>query len=89
MSKVEYTTIEQVHGDFWFCQHGVYERGSVLEGQHRRQLCEAFDTLEDAVSAHPEAEVMDCAYERADYMPEVAPEWFDPDYCGERWSEDY
>jgi len=38
---------------------GVYERGSVLEGQSRRVWLDDFDTLEEAVIAYPDAVVID------------------------------
>lgn len=89
MSAIQQITIEPIDGKFWFCQHGVYEKGSVLEDQEFRQLVQAYDTLEEAVAAHPDAEVLD--YDAAPplaTMPLVAPDWFDPMDAGEAWGED-
>jgi len=58
-------TIERGRGatyatDRWTVyEHGVYERGSVLEGQSRRVWLDDFDTLDEAVIAYPDADVID------------------------------
>jgi hypothetical protein len=87
MSKtIECVTIEFVHENYWFCQHGVYGEDSVLAGEDFRQLVQAYDTLEAAVLAHPEAEVLEYEWVPAPvFMPDVAPDWFDPLDAGEEW----
>lgn len=58
-------TIERGRGatyssDRWTVyEHGVYERGSVLEGQSRRVWLDDFETLEEAVIAYPDAVLID------------------------------
>lgn len=58
-------TIERGRGatyatDRWTVyEHGEYERGSVLEGQSRRVWLDDFDSLEEAVVAYPDADVID------------------------------
>ena len=37
---------------------GRYERGSVLAGQERKTFIEAYETLEAATKARPQAEIM-------------------------------
>lgn len=89
MSKtIEYTSIEIVHDSYWYCQHGVYGSDSVLAGQDFRQLVSHYDSLELAVQAHPEARVDLQGYKPENYMPDCAPDWFDPLYAGESWREE-
>lgn len=67
-------TIEQGRGatyasDRWTVyEHGVYERGSVLEGQSRRVWLDDFDTLEEAVIAYPDAVVCACSTYQPPYL---------------------
>jgi hypothetical protein len=83
-------TIEIVHGKVWHCEHGVYSSSSVLEGNDYRQLMECYDTVAEAVAAHPTARVIEGEWEPAPVaMSRVAPDWFDPDDAGERWDDDY
>ena len=71
-------------------EHGVYESGSVLEGLPKRTYVDCYLTLEEAAAAHPTAEVLNhSTKEQGNPLPEVAPDWFDPTYAGERWNEDY
>ena len=57
-------TIERGRGatyssDRWTVyEHGVYDRDSVLSGQSRRSWLDDFETLEEAIAAYPEAEVI-------------------------------
>lgn len=57
-------TIERGRGetyatDRWTVyEHGTYPRGSVLAGQSRRTWVDDFDTLEEAVIAYPDAQVI-------------------------------
>lgn len=50
-------TIEYSHKYGWFTvyEFGVYPRSSVLAGQTRKRFVEAYDTLEEAQEAHPDA----------------------------------
>lgn len=58
-------TIERGRGetyrtDRWTVyEHGTYERGSVLAGQSRRSWLDDFETLQEAIVAYPDAEVID------------------------------
>lgn len=71
-------------------EHGVYESGSVLEGLPKRTFVDSFLSIEAATAAHPTAEVLNhSTKEQGNPLPEVAPDWFDPTYAGERWDEDY
>jgi hypothetical protein len=87
--KIESLTIEFTHNAYWFCQHGVYGRDSVLAGQDFRQLVQSYASLEEAVTAHPEAEVLESEYRPENYVPDCEPDDFDPGYAGEVWREDY
>jgi hypothetical protein len=40
-------------------EHGTYGRDSVLAGQSRRSWLDDFETLEEAVTAYPDARVID------------------------------
>jgi len=58
-------TIERGRGatyasDRWTVyEHGTYGRDSALSGQSRRSWLDDFETLEEAVTAYPEAQVID------------------------------
>ncbi len=49
-------------------EHGVYGRGSVLEGQSRRVWVDDFETLEEAVIAYPDAVVSTCSTYQPPYL---------------------
>jgi hypothetical protein len=70
--------------------YGVYERGSVLEGQEKRSFRGQFDTLEEAQEIFPEAKWNGggSGY-REVFLPHAAPSWFDEANAGERWDDDY
>jgi hypothetical protein len=88
MTKIDYTTIEEIHGHFWYCQNGFYDRSSVLAYQPFRQLVRSYHTIEEAIAAHPDAEVIDyCSYEQEHYhhVPSYLP--VDSEICGEVWDE--
>ena len=71
-------------------EHSVYERGSVLEGLPKRTFVDSCLSIDAATAAHPTAEVLDhSTKEQGNPLPEVAPDWFDPSYAGERWGEGY
>jgi hypothetical protein len=86
-------TIERSHGEtydhdgeFTVYSHGVYERGSVLEGQPKRTYVEGgFGSAEDAHAKYPEAEVVDGSSYLPLNLPDVPPKWFDRDDAGEEW----
>ncbi len=84
---VKRITIEFVHGSWWLCQRGVYDRSSVLAGQDFRQLQKHYETLEQAQVENPKAEVTDEGIAPV-YIPVNPPEWFDPAAAGEAWGED-
>jgi len=78
--------------------HGVYERGSVLEGQPRRTFIDRFDTAEEALAEYPRAEEKACSTKvtalgdslaDASGLSQTSPPWFDPTAAGERWDDDY
>lgn len=80
-------TIELVHGKYWLCQRGVYERSSVLAGQDFRQLNKAYDTLEEAQTDNPGVKFSDEGRPEI-FIPTHAPSWFDPADAGEAWGEE-
>ena len=88
-------TIEPVEpwrqgGFYKVVEHSVYEGGSVLEGLPKRTFIDSFLTLDEAVAAHPTAEILShSTKEQGNPLPHTAPDWFDPAYAGERWDEDY
>lgn len=68
--------------------YGTYEKGSVLAGRHKRVWLEAFDTIEEAKAAFPQAEVAEGSGYIPIEMPHTPPADFDPGYAGESWDED-
>ena len=90
---IEPEDMPQQHGHsmlYKVIEHSVYERGSVLEGLPKRTFVDSFLSIEAATAAHPTAEVLDhSTKEQGNPLPEVAPDWFDPSYAGERWGEGY
>jgi hypothetical protein len=86
--KIESLTIEFTHNAYWFCQHGVYGRDSVIAGQDFRQLVQAYDSLAEAVAAHPEADVLEHEYKPENFVPDCEPEDFDTALAGEVWREE-
>ena len=74
---------------WWAVGHGTYERYSVLEGQYCRCLLEAFDSLEEARAAYPEAEVLDhCTPLSTARVPDCPPADWSPLDAGEAWGEE-
>jgi hypothetical protein len=71
--------------EFGVYEYGTYGRGSVLEGQERRTLLERFDSLDKARAAYPRADVSNGSQYREIYIPDTAPDWFDPEAAGESW----
>jgi len=69
-------------------EHGVYPEHSVLAGQARRAYRGTFDTVKDALSEFPDAEVLEHNTLATASVPQVAPDWFDPADAGERWEEE-
>ena len=79
--------------------HGVYPKGSVLEGQASRVNLDMGDTLEALKTEWPKAEVLEHSTKPfrtgneslADLsgLPKFAPSDFDPADAGERWDSDY
>jgi len=68
--------------------HGTYEESSVLAGQPKRQVLDFFDTIEEAQSQFPNAEVTEHSTKVDIPMPDTIPDWFDPGAAGEVWSEE-
>ena len=90
-------TIEPIEGrtgdvEYKVVGHGIYERGSVLSGQPRRAVLDFFETVEEALRAYPQAEVLEHSTktfgETGDPGP-IAPFRVDPADAGERWDSDY
>lgn len=85
-------TIELVHGRIVHCQHGVYDKSSVLEGQPWRQVQEEYATVEEAIAAHPKARVSieedDAEAPLTWSLSDTPPSWFDTNAAGEVWHED-
>ena len=51
-------TYQNKSGTFTVYEIGVYKRGSVLEGQQKRTWLDQFDSLEEAQTAYPEAQLI-------------------------------
>lgn len=67
---------------------GVYPHSSVLAGQTRKTFMDAFDTLEEALAAYPDAQALDGPSHKPSNGLGPAPEpWFDPAAAGESWDE--
>ena len=83
---------------FWVWGHGEYEFWSVLSGQYARVRIAHFDTVAEAKSAYPQAEVLDHnttpfrsggeSLGELSGLPDCPPDWFDPANAGECWHED-
>lgn len=82
-------SIEFAHSNYWLCQRGVYDRSSVLAGQDFRQLCKPYDSLEEAKADNPGVTVDLDGCRPETFIPQNAPDWFDPADAGECWDEDY
>ena len=83
-----YQTIEPDEQYWNVYEHGRYERGSVLAGQSRRSFIASYESLQEARSAYPKADVIDHSTKlHHNPMPHHAPGWFDPADAGEVWSE--
>lgn len=85
-------TIEHDDQGWVVFEHGEYEETSVLAGQPRRSFLDAFQELEDAKTAYPEAEVIEGSSRIPGFnatLPMSPPSWFDSTAAGERWDEDY
>ena len=103
MSDYERITIEPFRDTFFkgfvVYGHGVYPKGSVLEGQSNRFCLDMADNLESLKADWPHAEVIDHSTKavrfgdesRADLsgLPATPPDWFDPANAGESWDDDY
>ena len=83
-----YQTIEPDEQYWNVYEHGRYERGSVLAGQSSRSFIDSYESLKEARSAYPKADVIDHSTKvHHNPMPQNAPDWFDPADAGEVWSE--
>ena len=88
-----YQTIEIGRGatyqtsDWHVYEHGTYEQSSVLSGQSKRSFLDCFESLEDAKTAYPKAEVWDdgCSSFQEVSLSHLPDD--DRDYCrpGEDW----
>ena len=92
--KYNWHTIEKDHDGWTVYGHGEYPRDSVLAGQYMRGAVCYYDSLEQAQAEYPNAEVV--AENETTKLPswwfsmsDCPPSDFDPDYCGERWDDDY
>ncbi len=85
-------TIEPDGDDFVVYGHGEYEETSVLAGQYRRGFLGLYPTVEDALTAYPEAEVLEHSTQCgacAPDVPDVPWDGFDPMDAGEAWEEEW
>ena len=57
MAKYDYKTMELRNGRICVHGWGTYQRGSVLEGQAKKQFIDCFDCVPDAKAQHPDAEL--------------------------------
>ena len=81
-------TLEEIDGTWWLCVRGTYDRNSVLEGQDYRQLCKAYDSLDEAKRDNPGVKINTEGRPYQSELSTSAPRWFDPDDAGEAWGED-
>ena len=95
MNETWYTIEPSRHdeGQWDVISHGIYERGSVLEGQPKRSFIFGAPTKDECV-VYCEGECIDYILrEGSSYHPQpmsdLAPDWFDPADAGERWNDDY
>ena len=77
------------HQKYGVYKYGIYPSHSVLAGQESRTFLNDFETLEEAQTAYPEAEVADGSRYQKVFIPQTPPDWFEPVDAGERWNEDY
>jgi hypothetical protein len=71
-------------------RYGTYERSSVLAGQQKRSFVDSFETLAEAQENYPQARWDGGGSQAVPvYIPEQAPDWFDPADAGESWDGDY
>lgn len=69
--------------------HGVYGRGSVLEGQQRKVHLDTFATLKAAKAAYPFDDITQGATGPSTAeVPHCPPSDWSPDDAGEHWGED-
>jgi hypothetical protein len=88
---IEYpaTGAEYSHDEYGVYRYSEYPRGSVLEGQERRQSLGVYPTLAEAQATHPDArwEGDGASGYRDTPIPRTAPEWFREDDIGETWDD--
>lgn len=92
--QFEYLTIEEASGElarsggFSVYGHGVWPKGSVLEGEPKRAFLGLFPTAAEAQRAFPDAEVIEGNSRVEIRISKEPPAWFDPMDAGEVWDED-
>jgi len=86
-----YLTIEPntSGGGFKVVLHGTYEKSSVLAGEPKYQTIGFFDTVEEALLEHRDAEVIEHSTKPDVNMPIAPPRSFDSGDADEKWDEDY
>ena len=77
--------IEDCGNHFDVVEHTTYEISSVLAGQFCRQIHGMFDTLQEAQDAFPYAKLADERTTSVGVVPDLPPEGWDPEDCGETW----
>lgn len=85
--EFEYFTIERRDEDVVVYGHGVYGRGSVLEGQARKAFIDSFPDVAAAQKAYPQASVGNTPKLSADPGP-IPPQWYNEEDIDEPWNPD-
>lgn len=75
---------EGYNGTNWYGSDGEWAAADVVEYQQQTGACDTFGRC--PVCAEKKLAAMERARE---YESDVAPEWFDPGFAGERWDDDY
>jgi hypothetical protein len=81
-------------GGCWLWGYGTYGRTSVLAGQFKQQRLEYWHELEEALLDCPGVNhrvdgTINMRGRELASAGDVAPDWFDPTYAGERWDDEY
>lgn len=76
-------TIEPANNKFTVYKIGTYEASSVLAGQQMRIFVDSFDSVEEASSAFPDAELIKGSTYREpslDHLPDEPDSFFEADF---------
>ncbi len=85
--KVTHFTIEPIEGLYAVISHSTYPDYSILARLERRSIIRWFETVEDAQTEYPFAELTN--HSIAQPIPDLPPLDFNEIDAGERWDNDY